>query len=71
MDSTKLGGAIVEQPEVRIRVGDLRRILRSSDKMLKMVQDYYASDVVKVKLKRPRLIQLWVESTGEIKERRI
>jgi len=61
----------VEQPEVRIRVGDLRRILRSSDKMLKMVQDYYASDVVKVKLKRPRLIQLWVESTGEIKERRI
>ena len=62
---------MVEQPEVRIRVGDLRRILRSSDKMLKMVQDYYASDVVKVKLKRPRLIQLWVESTGEIKERRI
>ena len=62
---------MVEQPEVRIRVGDLRRILRSSDKMLKVVQDYYASDVVKVKLKRPRLIQLLVESTGEIKEFRI
>ena len=61
----------MEQPEVRIRVGDLRRILRSSDKMLKVVQDYYAIDVVKVKLKRPRLIQLLVESTGEVKEFRI
>ena len=58
----------VEQPEARIKVGDLRRILRASDTMLKVMQALYADDVVKVKVKRGGRVQLSVQSTGEIKE---
>ncbi len=58
----------MEQPEARIRVGDLRRILRASDTMLKVVQDLDADDVVKVKVKRGGRVQLSVQSSGEIKE---
>ena len=57
----------MEQIETRIKVGDLRRILRS-DMMLKVVQALDADDVVKVEVKRGGRVQLSVQRTGEIKE---
>ena len=57
--------------EVRIRVGDLCRILRARDTILGMVKDLPAADGVKVKVKRGGWVRLSVENTGEIKEFRI
>ena len=61
----------MEPTEARIKVGDLRKILRASNTILGLTHDLYADDVVKVKVKRGGYIELSIQSTGEIKEFRI
>lgn len=61
----------MERSEARIKVGDLRKLLRVSDIILRVTQDLYSDDVIKVQVKRGRQVVLSVESTGEIKEFRI